>query len=87
MATCHLGDVELGHVLGQPVLELGEQGEKVAAAVVVHHQVLQIQRYKTWVLIAWEDTYKVKIDQDASDDEDGSGDEGKKAEMFLSATC
>ena len=47
MATCHLGDVELGHVLGQPVLELGEQGEKVAAAVVVHHQVLQIQKYKS----------------------------------------
>ena len=43
--------------------------------------------YKTWILIDWEDTYKVKIDQDASDDEDGGGDEGKRAEMFLSATC
>ena len=38
--TDHLCDVELGHVLGQPVLELGEECEEVAAAVVVHHQVL-----------------------------------------------
>ena len=88
MATDHLGDVELGHVLRQPVLELGEQGEKIAAAVVVHHQVLQVQIYKSLILIDREDTYKVKIDQDASDDEDGGGgDEGKRAEMFLSATC
>lgn len=36
----HLGDVELGHVLGQAVLELGQQREQVAAAVVIHYQVL-----------------------------------------------
>ena len=38
--TDHLCNVELCHVLGQPVLELGEESEEVAAAVVVHHQVL-----------------------------------------------
>ena len=37
----HLGDVELSHLLRQTVLELGEQREQVAAAVVVHHEVLQ----------------------------------------------
>ena len=49
MATDHLGDVELGHVLRQPVLELGEQGEKIAAAVVVHHQVLKNNKIKVFI--------------------------------------
>lgn len=35
----HLGDVEAGHVLGEAVLELGEEGEEVAADVVVHEEV------------------------------------------------
>ena len=40
----HLHDVELGHVFREAVLEFAQQGEKVAAAVVVHHQVLQNKR-------------------------------------------
>ena len=37
----HLDDVELGHVLRKSVLELGEQSQEVAAAVVVHDQILE----------------------------------------------
>ena len=35
----HLHDVELGHVLRETVLKLGQQGQQVTPAVVVHHQV------------------------------------------------
>ena len=45
--TDHFCDVELCHILGQPVLELGEKGEEVAPAVVVHHQVLSREQGQT----------------------------------------
>lgn len=37
----HLGQVELGHLLGQPILKLAEQRQQVAAHIVVHDQVLE----------------------------------------------
>lgn len=37
----HLPDVEPRHVLREPVFELAEQGQQVAAHVVVHDQVLE----------------------------------------------
>lgn len=39
----HLGQVELGHLLRQPVLKLTEQRQQIAAHVVVHDQILARQ--------------------------------------------
>ena len=45
----HLRDVEPRHLLRQPVLELAEEGQQVAAAVVVHHQVLENNKIKVFI--------------------------------------
>ena len=41
----HLGHVEPSHILRQTVLKLTQQGQKVAAHIVVHHQILQKQKH------------------------------------------
>ena len=38
-ASHHFGDVEFGHVLRKAVFVFGEEREKIAAAVIIHHEV------------------------------------------------
>jgi hypothetical protein len=42
----HFGQVEFGHILGQPILKLGQERQQVTAAVIIHHQVLRKNRKK-----------------------------------------
>ena len=51
----HLGHVELCHLLGQPVLELRQQSQKIPAAVVVHDQILSTMKSMMMIVDAADD--------------------------------
>jgi hypothetical protein len=47
----HLGYVEPGHVFGQSILELAQERQQIATAVVVHNQVLNQEKYNALYVV------------------------------------